>query len=912
VTQQYEGIEKAIHQDIFQKKILSDYDLESRTSQANPKAIILAGQPGAGKGGLVSAARNELLKDVVVIDPDALREYHPNIKQLQSEHPYTWSGDTHADASQWAQELRTAAIDGKKNIIIDTTLGSGKNAVEMIKDLQARGYEVEVRAIATHRLESELGVDERFTRDIDKKGFGRYVPEEVRTKVCEALPGNLDLVQKETGIPVRIFNREGAELYDSRISTLQPGAALEEAREARLKDPNITRGLRDGWKEQQTWHGELSESLPQNRKLEPSTAQNVLTQRTELKVVEGIERGAIEALEIDHVTRVRPTQIKAGTALGIAGLALDAYDAADTYQKVSQLQADGNQVGAHSELVHFGTRNLGALGGAALGATAGAAAGIESGPGLFLTGAIGGIAGAVASDKLAAYLDNRKIYNQEDHQGNTWHFDPETPKLGWRREDEVAMVNNKTGAMQESERSFVASPQLADELNYKASTTSVQLILRSPPTPSDPYTLAADKNDVHSITPADWKREPSSGTWQREVVEQIVDRGLKITRPESAIVEKAAELDRASEAIIAQNAAMAPAAIAARYEATHAQSGWLAYGPVPDAVTNARNNLDRQPASDRNTYERGQNGEWTSSGVIYDSQAHGNIQKELNATRQQLQEGLPPAPISQAPPVQSHRDNLRETVAATYANAGVSTTPQLLEAATLAVERDHTRGGITTAYAMTLQLDPNNRYSADSPIATLQKNDHGVNAVKTVTTVKEILEIMQTSPSSPSPSLPKPGSDKDDAPGTNTPNKSAQLGHPSSSDHPFHSVFNQVAAHVNKEDEKQGRKPDEKSDRLIMSATALAVDNGMHKIDHMVFSKENPARGIKVGENVIVVQGGLLDPAHERADMKTAVAINTPVEQSLKQMDVTHQRQTQEAQSLAQLQSQSPRGPTMT
>jgi hypothetical protein len=159
------------------------------------------------------------------------------------------------------------------------------------------------------------------------------------------------------------------------------------------------------------------------------------------------------------------------------------------------------------------------------------------------------------------------------------------------------------------------------------------------------------------------------------------------------------------------------------------------------------------------------------------------------------------------------------------------------------------------------------------------------------------------------PQHPQQGAPEQTAP---TPNKSAQLGHPSSSDHPFHSVFNQVAAHVNKEDEKQGRKPDEKSDRLIMSATALAVDNGMHKIDHMVFSKENPARGIKVGENVIVVQGGLLDPAHERADMKTAVAINTPVEQSLKQMDVTHQRQTQEAQSLAQLQSQSPRGPTMT
>ena len=108
---------------------------------------------------------------------------------------------------------------------------------------------------------------------------------------------------------------------------------------------------------------------------------------------------------------------------------------------------------------------------------------------------------------------------------------------------------------------------------------------------------------------------------------------------------------------------------------------------------NARNNLDLQPASDGNTYQRGQNGEWALPGMLYDSKAQDNIQKELNATRQLLHDGLPPAPISQAPPLQSYRDNLRDTVAA-YTNAGVNTTPQLLEAATLAVERDHLRSGI--------------------------------------------------------------------------------------------------------------------------------------------------------------------------------------------------------------------------
>jgi hypothetical protein len=132
-----------------------------------------------------------------------------------------------------------------------------------------------------------------------------------------------------------------------------------------------------------------------------------------------------------------------------------------------------------------------------------------------------------------------------------------------------------------------------------------------------------------------------------------------------------------------------------------------------------------------------------------------------------------------------------------------------------------------------------------------------------------------------------------------TPNPTSQLNHPSNGSHPFHSVFNQASALVAKEDEKLGRKSDEQSERFALSATALALNSGMSRIDHMVFSTENKERGIKPGDNVILVQGGLHDPAHERAYMKTAAAINTPVEESLKQLDALQQRQTQEAPNMA-------------
>jgi predicted ABC-type ATPase len=316
------------HARIFEEKVLAEADLASKTSLEHPKVIILAGQPGAGKGGLTQAARFELKNDVIVVDPDSLRDAHPRVGEFRSAHPYTWADDTHPDASAWAKELRAAAIDGRKNLILDTTLGDGDKAVALVNELKAKGYDVEIRAVAANRLESELGVDERFAKKIDLDGYGRYVPEGIRDQVYRDLPDNLNQVAKETGTPIRIFNREGAELYDSRTDTRLPGAALEEARDARLKDPGITRDLRDGWKEQQTWHRDLPENLPNNAKVDPATRENLLAERSTNHVAESVDRTAREAIEVDHVTRVHPTRVRAGAALGVAGLALEIYDGA--------------------------------------------------------------------------------------------------------------------------------------------------------------------------------------------------------------------------------------------------------------------------------------------------------------------------------------------------------------------------------------------------------------------------------------------------------------------------------------------------------------------------------------------------------------------------------------------------------
>ena len=75
-----------------------------------------------------------------------------------------------------------------------------------------------------------------------------------------------------------------------------------------------------------------------------------------------------------------------------------------------------------------------------------------------------------------------------------------------------------------------------------------------------------------------------------------------------------------------------------------------------------------------------------------------------------------------------------------------------------------------------------------------------------------------------------------------------------------------------------GRAYDANSERLAQSATALARQHGLERIDHVLLSIDT-GRGVRAGEHLFVVQGRVDDPAHLRASMKTDEAMaRTPTQ----------------------------------
>lgn len=444
---------------------------------------------------------------------------------------------------------------------------------------------------------------------------------------------------------------------------------------------------------------------------------------------------------------------------GAAGVALLAYDLATTGHQVIQLRSQGNATGADSAMTHFAGRSVGGIaGGFLLGAGYGAVAGVETGPGMIVTGLVGGVIGAYAGEQWAQQRDNDKIYKQTDANGNQWTRDPDDPKAAWTRTAQTQQLKQAPGqqaqvtartdadgdAIYRSER-YVATGHLARQLNYQSANASYELGLANPQTPRNPYSLPGEAAQQPGWHAGNWNRDAQTGAWSRVLVGPMPRSEFQAPQmqTQAATPQQQAALEAQSRIVIAQNAANTPAAIAARYQIAYNQFGWEHAGPVPEAIRHAAANTDTLQASDGNQYKRGTNGEWISDGWLGNAQAQGNIRNELNAVHQSQQAGLADmAAIAQharAHP-QPPQDALRDLVATAYQAAGVARTVAELDAAVAAVRRDHERDGLgNRGFTLRLLPDP---AAADEPgnraIATLATDDDGQMVIRSVTTPQEM------------------------------------------------------------------------------------------------------------------------------------------------------------------------------
>lgn len=165
----------------------------------NPIAVIIGGQTGAVKSGIISYSQ-KMFEDgnVVVINSDEIKPFHPKSEEIAKNYPELYTKITDQESNTWTSELFEETREEGYNIIFEGTMKNNRVADDAIENLIKRGYTVVVRGLAVCDLESRLSILERYEAQVATKGWGRLVVTEHHNQTYNGMPNTISYIE-DTG-----------------------------------------------------------------------------------------------------------------------------------------------------------------------------------------------------------------------------------------------------------------------------------------------------------------------------------------------------------------------------------------------------------------------------------------------------------------------------------------------------------------------------------------------------------------------------------------------------------------------------------------------------------------------------------------------------------------------------------------
>lgn len=223
---------------VWQKEIINRNPF-ALANQDKPQGFVLGGQPGAGKSSLTEKIKNNLHNNILEINGDNFRKYHPDYENLQKEKGQDSSIYTQEFAAKMANTILSKAINEKYNIVIEGTFRTVETPIRTLKQLKDNGYETNV---LVQTCKQEISWDsclERYEKAVkNNPNEARFTPKEHHDLVVTNLAKNVKEVAKSglvdnmqvfARIPVKGKPNEFTqkEIYNSNSKKMVNSATIE-------------------------------------------------------------------------------------------------------------------------------------------------------------------------------------------------------------------------------------------------------------------------------------------------------------------------------------------------------------------------------------------------------------------------------------------------------------------------------------------------------------------------------------------------------------------------------------------------------------------------------------------------------------------------------------------------------------
>lgn len=231
------------HDRIFERRILSSYNLATAQPAIRPTVLFLAGQPGAGKSQAQDALRAQFGLDgdgIAVIDADDFRRFDPIYRRMIRIDPRAAATARQPVAAYWADKAMWHAAASRWSAVISCTLGTLTSAQDRVGRFLDSGYRVIVAMAATHEALSRIGILRRFYDALhDPSAAPRFVPADVHNECYRGLLATAhwlgEAASRDPRLEVLLWYRRGS----ARQVHADASAQLLAAREHPLEREDI-------------------------------------------------------------------------------------------------------------------------------------------------------------------------------------------------------------------------------------------------------------------------------------------------------------------------------------------------------------------------------------------------------------------------------------------------------------------------------------------------------------------------------------------------------------------------------------------------------------------------------------------------------------------------------------------------
>lgn len=204
---------------IYSRSIRPDL-LDDVPRSNHPTAVIVGGQPGAGKSYVLAQVRAHLASTVGIaatIAGDEVREYHPYWRSHARIDPQA-AQRTQADAGAWFARLTTDGIEKKANLIFETSMRQPDAVLKLAERLRGSGYEVGAVVLA---VDKDLSRQATLTRYDVARSVGdvpRFVPAALHDGAYDRLRDTVSRLESERAVDrIQLITRDGRQLYSNLL-----------------------------------------------------------------------------------------------------------------------------------------------------------------------------------------------------------------------------------------------------------------------------------------------------------------------------------------------------------------------------------------------------------------------------------------------------------------------------------------------------------------------------------------------------------------------------------------------------------------------------------------------------------------------------------------------------------------------